>query len=136
LSSRGASVTDTNPLLFYAAGRKKLGKKALTHFRACEMQEAILYVPMAVLWEVSLLSQRKRIELCGRPREFFDNLFSNPAFQPLDLLPEQVYLADEVRVANDPFDNLICAAALSLELPLITADSAIEEAGVVEILWD
>ncbi len=100
------------------------------------MQETLLYVPMAVLWEVSLLSQRKRIELSERPREFFDNLFSNPAFQPLDLMPEQVYLADEVRVVSDPFDNLICAAALSLELPLITADSAIEEAGVVEILWD
>ena len=89
---------------------------------------------MAVIWEVSLLSQRKRLQLGGRPRDFFDALFSNPAFQPLDLIPEQAFLSDEIRVNADPFDNLICAAALSLKLPLITADSAIAESGVVEVL--
>ena len=91
---------------------------------------------MAVIWEVSLLSQRKHLQLGGQPRDFFDALFSNPAFQPLDLTPEQVYLSDEIRVNADPFDNVICATALSLELPLITADSAIAESGVVEVLWD
>ena len=130
------AVTDTHPLLFYAASSKKLGKKALKHFRACESHEALVFVPMAVIWEVSLLSQRKRLQLGGRVRDFFDALFSNPAFQPIDLTPEQVYLSDEIRVNADPFDNVICATALSLELPLITADSAIAESGVVEVLWD
>ena len=66
---------------------------------------------------------------------FFDDLFTNPAYQPLDLTPDQVFLADEMRFNRDPFDALICAAARTLDLPLITRDAEIHESGVVTVLW-
>jgi PIN domain nuclease of toxin-antitoxin system len=47
-----------------------------------------------------------------------------------------VLLADEVKPNNDPFDALICAAALSLELPLITRDRDIEQSRIVTTVWD
>lgn len=130
-----AAVTDTNPLLFHAA-RRRLGKKAAAHFRACELQKAVVYVPMGVIWEVSLLTRRGRIDLGGSPRQFFETLFSNPGFQALDLGVELVLVADEIVIGHDPFDNLICAAALSLELPLMTADGPVRESGIVKVLWD
>ena len=68
-------------------------------------------------------------------RAFFDDLFSKAAFQPHDLTAAQVYLADDVRFNDDPFDGLICAAALELGLPLVTRDGAIREWGRVRILW-
>src|SRR5262245_49050673 len=124
-----AAVTDTHPLLFHAAGGRQLGKQATAHFQACEQQRTILYVPVAVMWEVSILVRVGRIELGRSLREFFADLFSNPAYQPLDLTPEQVYLADEARLNNDPFDGLICAAARSLELPLIARDTDMQASG-------
>jgi PIN domain nuclease of toxin-antitoxin system len=130
-----AAVTDTHPLLFHAADGKRLGKRAAAHFRACEQQQAITYVPAAVIWEVSLLTRVGRIALRRLLREFFADLFSNPAYQPLDLTPEQVYLADEGRPNNDPFDALICAAARSLALPLLSRDRDIQESGLVKVLW-
>jgi PIN domain nuclease of toxin-antitoxin system len=39
------------------------------------------------------------------------DLFNNPAYHPLDLTLEQVYLADELRFTRDPFDALIVAAS-------------------------
>jgi PIN domain nuclease of toxin-antitoxin system len=51
------------------------------------------------------------------------------------LTAEQVYLADEIALHNDPFDALICAAARSLGLPLITRDGNIEDSGVVDVIW-
>lgn len=129
-----AAVTDTHPLLFHAAGGKKLGRRAAALFDACERQDALLYVP-AVIWECSLLARAGIVELRRSVRAFFDDLFSNPAFQPLDLTPEQVFLADEYRPNRDPFDALVCAAARSLSLPLVTRDSQIEESGIVRVTW-
>ena len=131
----GAAVTDTHALVFHATGGKRLGKRAAAHFQACEQQQALTYIPVAVIWEVSLLARVGRVDLGCALREFFADLFSNPAYQPLDLTPEQVYLADEARPNNDPFDALICAAARILGLPLLSRDSDIQASGLVKILW-
>ena len=48
---------------------------------------------------------------------------------------EQMLDVGELRVLNDPFDALICAAARDLGLPLITRDSKIVESGVVDTIW-
>jgi PIN domain nuclease of toxin-antitoxin system len=130
-----AFVTDTHPLVFHAAASSRLGRRAAAHFRACESREALIFVPAAVIWEVGLLARGGRIDLGASLRDFFGALFSNPAFQPLDLTPEQVHLADEERPNDDPFDALICAAARSLSLPLLTRDSAIQEWGMVKVVW-
>ena len=90
---------------------------------------------MAVIWEVSLLARASRINL-GRPiRDFFGDLFSNPAYHAVDLTSEQVYLADELRFTRDPFDALIVSAAQTAGLPLVTRDSAIRESGTVGVIW-
>lgn len=86
------------------------------------------------MWECSTLHRLGRVELEPSPRRFFDNLFRNSAYQPLDLTPEQIHLANELQPNNDPFDILICAAARSLELPLLTRDSEIVGSGV-EVVW-
>jgi PIN domain nuclease of toxin-antitoxin system len=130
-----AAVSDTHPLVFHATGGKRLGRRAAAHFHACEQRQAIVYIPVAVMWELSLLIRVGRVDL-GRPlQKFFTDLFSNPAYQPLDLTPEQVYLAGDTRPNNDPFDALICAAARSLELPLLSRDGDIEESGLVRVIW-
>lgn len=128
-------VTDTHPLLFHAAGGGRLGTKAAALFDRCEAREATLYVPAAVMWEATLLARVARVNLRRSVRQFFDDLFSNPAFQPLDLTPEQIFLADDLRFTRDPFDGLIVAAARSLALPLITRDGLIRESGAVRTVW-
>jgi PIN domain nuclease of toxin-antitoxin system len=131
-----AAVTDTHSLLYHAGSRSaRLGRRARAHFAACERGEAILYVPAAVIWECSLLARRGRVDL-GRPvRAFFEGLFSNPAYQALELTPEQVYLAAEAQPNEDPFDALICAAARSLGLALITRDEEIRASALVKVVW-
>jgi PIN domain nuclease of toxin-antitoxin system len=128
-------VTDTHPLLLHAAGGKGLGRRAAECFVACERREALVYVPAAVLWETGLLIRVGRVRL-GRPlRGFVEDLFSNPAYQPFDLGVEQVCLADEERPNDNPFDALICAAAATLALPLVTRDRAIQDWGRVRTVW-
>ena len=136
MADQPSAVTDTHALIFHAAsGGRRLGRGAKALFDRCEAQQAILYVPMAVVWECSLLARSSRINLRRTVREFFDDLFSNPAYQPLDLTSEQVFLADELRFNRDPFDALICAAARGVDLPLITRDVDIRGSGVVKVIW-
>ena len=106
-----SAVTDTHPLILHAAGGGRLGRRAAAFFERCERQDAVLYVPAAVIWECSLLCRVSRVNLRRSVRAFFEDLFSNPAYQPLDLTPEQIFLADELRFNRDPFDALIVAAA-------------------------
>jgi PIN domain nuclease of toxin-antitoxin system len=130
-----AAVTDTHALVFHAAGGGRLGPKAAALFSRCERREAILYVPTVVIWECSLLARVARINLRRTVREFFDDLFSNPAYQPIDLTPEEVFLADELRFTRDPFDALIVASARNAGLPLVTRDGDIRKSGVVAVIW-
>lgn len=130
-----AAVTDTHALLFHAGAPRNLGTRAARLFAQCERREAIVYVPAAVIWECALLARSVRINLRRPLRAFFDDLFSNPAYQPFDLTPEQVFIADELRINRDRFDALICAAALVLGLPLVTRDSEIRSSGIVNVLW-
>jgi PIN domain nuclease of toxin-antitoxin system len=130
-----AAVTDTHALVFHAAGGGRLGPKAAALFSRCERREAILYVPATVLWECALLARVARINLRRTVREFFDDLFSNPAYQPLDLTPEDVFLADELRFTRDPFDALIVASARRVGLPLVTRDGDIRKSGTIAVIW-
>ena len=135
MAEPSAAVVDTHALVFHAAGSGTLGPRAAALFDRCERREAILYVPAVVMWECSLLARVSRINLRRTVRAFFDDLFSNPAYQPLDVTAEQVFLADELRFTRDPFDALICASARSVDLPLITRDSQIRASGAVRVIW-
>jgi PIN domain nuclease of toxin-antitoxin system len=130
-----AAVTDTHALLFHAAGTGRLGSRAAAHFDACERRQALIYVPAAVIWECSLLARAARINLRRTTRLFFEELFSNPAYQPYELTASQVFIADDTRINRDPFDALICAAASDLELPLLTRDADIRASGIVRVIW-
>jgi len=135
LSVTEAAVTDTHPLLFHAAGSRRLGRRAAEVFDAAERQATIIYVPAAVIWECGLLAWTGRVDLRRPLPQFFGDLFSNPAYQPVDLTSEQVYQADAARPNRDPFDALICAAARHLDLALLTRDGDIRQSGLVRVIW-
>jgi PIN domain nuclease of toxin-antitoxin system len=130
-----AAVTDTHPLVFHMAGSKPLGPRARVLFDAAESGRALIYVPAVVIWEIGLLARAVRINLHRPVRQFFGDVFSNPAFQPHPLDAPQAFDADEFRFTRDHFDSLVVAAARDLGLPLITRDVAIVESGLVRTIW-
>jgi PIN domain nuclease of toxin-antitoxin system len=130
-----AAVTDTHTLLYHAAASPRLGKRAAAYFTACEERKALVYVPTGVIWEIALLARSGHVNLRRTVRGFFEDLFSNPAYQPYDLSASQIYDADGLRFNRDPFDALICAAARDLGLPLLTRDQDIARSATVRVVW-
>jgi PIN domain nuclease of toxin-antitoxin system len=57
-------VTDTHPLLWFVGGRqRRLSLAARRAFERADAGRALIYVPLAVLWEILLLSRGGRIAL-------------------------------------------------------------------------
>jgi len=118
-----------------AGGSRALGPKAAAYFRAVDEGRSLLYVPMAVLMEVTFLARAGRGGLLVAPEVFLRTLFMNPGYQPFDLSAEQVVAADALRFNRDPYDALMVAAAKVLRLPLITRDVAIVASQAVKVIW-
>lgn len=129
-------VTDTHPLLWYASGaHHKLSRRALRVFKEASEAQVLVYVPAAALWEASIVIREGRVPLREPFAHWGSALLRQAGFDlaPLDLdvIVEASYLSFD----NDPFDATIVATARLKDLPLITKDQAITEAGIVDIAW-
>ena len=62
---------------------------------------------------------------------------SSPAmgFSPVDEAVARTFTTIDRDLLRDPWDRFIVAAALDLDLPLVTADQRIEETGLAETVW-
>ncbi|HEX5085991.1 MAG TPA: type II toxin-antitoxin system VapC family toxin [Blastocatellia bacterium] len=128
-------ITDTHPLVWYATGKhRQLSKKALRAFDAAIREEALIYVPAFVLWEIAMLLKVGRIELAEDYRDWAERLVAQRGF---DLADFSVEIATEAYYYPfpDPFDGVITATAKVMDLPLITKDLEIGESRLVEIYW-
>lgn len=129
-------VTDTHPLIWFAGGeQRKLSPKALQAFQGCKAGKITIYVPVPTLWEISLLVRIERIVLKKSFGLWCQDLFRHPTFIPVPLEVEHLLEAHNLGFTTDPFDLLIVATARTLGYPLITKDSAIEEANLLSTFW-
>ena len=129
-------VTDTHPLIWYAANQKaKLSKRALRVFEKAWANQALIYVPTPVLWEIALLIKGGQIRLPQPFAQWAAALNSQLGFEIVLLDAAVLETALNVRVNGDPFDEVIIATALAMDLPLITKDAAITDSQLVEITW-
>jgi PIN domain nuclease of toxin-antitoxin system len=129
-------VTDTHPLIWHGAdNRAKLSRKAARIFDAADDEQSLIYVPLAVFWEVTLLLKGGRIGLPEPFDHWYSRILRRPGFDiaPLDLRVVSESLA--LGMFNDPFDSAIVATARVLDLPLITADERITQSRMVEVIW-
>ena len=76
-------------------------------FEACDAGAAIIYVPAVVVVEFGLVFGGRRTLSAMSLRDFFEGLFANPAYQPFDLTPEQVFFAVRRARAGRPTDAAI-----------------------------
>jgi PIN domain nuclease of toxin-antitoxin system len=129
-------VTDTHPLIWYAANEKaKLSKKALRVFEKAWINQAFIYVPAPVLWEIALLIKAGQIRLPQPFAQWAAALGRQPGFEIALLDAAVLETSLNVRINGDPFDEVIVATALTLDLPLITKDMAITDSQLVEVIW-
>ena len=128
-------VTDTHPLVWYATGKhRQLSHRVLRAFHAASDAEALIYVPVFVLWEIAMLLKVGRIALQEPYGDWAEHLLAQPgsAMAAVDgrMLAEAYYYP-----FPDPFDSVITATAKVMDLPLMTNDAEINASQLTEVYW-
>ena len=76
-----AYVTDTHPVVWYATGKhRQLSSKVLRAFQAAAGAEALIYVPVFVLWEMAMLLKIGRLALQEPYGAWAEHLLVQPGF--------------------------------------------------------
>lgn len=130
-----AYVTDTHPLIWYLAEDKKLPRKVRQKFDEAVEGQTLIWVPTAVMLELSLLLKTGRIKLTV-PLELLEvEKFYARSIEILRLELTDIYEAQRMTFSNDLFDTLIVAAARRMNSPLLTADSLLHEISPCDLFW-
>ncbi len=129
-------VSDTHPLVSYATGKyAKLSKRVKAAFDDAVNGSSVIYVPMPVLWEISLLVKANQIKLRWPLEDYVTDRFYAKAIIPVHMEEPDVIIAHGLNFTKDPFDTMIVAMALRIGFPLITNDSHIHKAEPCDIFW-
>jgi PIN domain nuclease of toxin-antitoxin system len=131
-----AFVTDTHPLVWYAAGQqRRLGRQARLAFEAFEAGQVYLHIPVPVVMETWFLSRGQKVAFKPDFTQWWTR-FQTGRLQFEDLQAKDIFAALDLNWKHsDIFDRMIVATALRIGLPLVTADGAITDWGGVDILW-
>lgn len=129
-------LTDTHSLLWFTLNKhSSLSDKALGAFESAVKGESFIYIPIIVLWEVSILEQKQRIRLNNGFLDWTNQILKTKSFGIAPLEPEIIAIGTGFNFNQDPFDEMIAAFASYLDFPLITRDNAITDSGLVEVYW-
>jgi PIN domain nuclease of toxin-antitoxin system len=126
-------VIDTHALVWFVLAPEKLGanaRKAIANAARGEVS-----IPSAVIYELGRLIAEDDIELGGRrPSDVFGPTLDFHGVRPASM--DAALKASVLGLPHgDPFDRLIVAEAVALNVPLITKDGNITDSGIVRVIW-
>ncbi len=79
-----------------------------------------VFVSLASLWEIAIKKDIGRLNI---PDHFFENIFKDTGFEPLQIQMAHIQLYLQLPLHHrDPFDRILIAQAKSRELTLLTND--------------
>jgi PIN domain nuclease of toxin-antitoxin system len=127
-------VLDTHAFVWWAVRPKRLGRAAARALREVDRGGARAWIPSIVGTELTLLAEHGK-RLAGVAELEVATLRNDHVrVLPLDLAQATEFVL--LGMLCDPFDRMIVAAARVAGHPLLTADGAIGESGLVEVIWD
>ena len=113
-------ILDTSAFLWFASGSQRLSTVAAS---VLEADEAELCLSVASAWEIAIKHSLSKLGLTSSLEELL-----GPTFDQLDISWLPIEIPHVIRCGTlpfhhrDPFDRLLVAQALALDVPLVTAD--------------
>jgi PIN domain nuclease of toxin-antitoxin system len=124
-------VLDSHAVVWWASAARSLSPRAAAALRSASR----LGIPTIVLWEISLLVRKKKLELGMPVREWAARVLEVPRVEALPLTADIALTADTLDMHPDPVDRFIVATALRCQAPLVTKDALLRRLRTVETVW-
>ncbi len=130
-------VIDTNIVIWYFLDSPKLSNNAISALDEASLQGGTLFVPTISVVELIYLIEKNKIAQDVLTLLNSELRLPNTGFASQPLTKEIADILELVPRSTVPEmpDRIISATALSLGLPLITADSAIRKLPNVQTIW-
>jgi len=127
-------LLDTHVLLWMASDVKRLSKRAREAIRKAR-QESGVAIATITLWELAGLAQNGRIVVVGSVESFVRETVARVILRPMSAEIAALGVRLPKDFPRDPADRVIAATAMVEGMALVTADTAIRRAKVVETVW-
>jgi len=125
-----AVLLDTHAFLWWCEDDAKLSAPAR---EAIEQNDC--FVSFASFWEIAIKVSLDKLRLPARPDKYLPEQMSLNGFDQLEISFRQMMRTAKLPFHHrDPFDRLLVAQALELEIPLVSRDPTLELYGV-QRLW-
>jgi PIN domain nuclease of toxin-antitoxin system len=129
-------VADTHIIIWDALKQDKLSVMAREALDMADRSDGIVLCDIS-FWEIAMLVAKKRVEIGVSYLDFIDLVLTarNITVQPITPRIADIVTTLPEEITYDPADRLIAATALSLGIPLITADKNLADSEVVQTVW-
>jgi len=120
-------LVDTQALLWFEAGDKRLSSIARS---TISDPDNIKSVSMASLWEIAIKLSIGKLELDVS----FDDILALSGYRHLAIESAHLRIVQNLPLHHrDPFDRLIIAQGMHLDLPVVSSDGQFDSYGVKRI---
>jgi len=129
-------VADSHAIVWYVRGSKRLSERAHEVLAEAEAERSLV-VSVATLIDLWYVSQTTQSVTAEQLRALRDRLGSSEAvvLEPVTAVIAEATTTIPRAAVPDPWDRLIMATAIALQVPLVTRDSAVRASGLVETIW-
>ncbi|MEA3340589.1 MAG: PIN domain-containing protein [Chloroflexota bacterium] len=129
-------VVDTHFLIWYLQDNPRLSPRGRSIFSRADKGKATIAIPTIALVEMIYLADKKRIAntLVEAALSLLRGASGNYRLAPLDLAVVEAVVQVPRSIVPDMPDRIIAATALSLDLPLLSRDSAIEAVEALDVI--
>lgn len=127
-------VTVTHSLVWHMTSDPTLSAPAREVFEKVDNSQDFIVIPCIVFFELIYLIEKKRIAVNFDTFLTLVHASNNYRIEPLCLpIIEKCEGIPREKIA-DPWDRIIAATSMHLDLPLITGDESLRELGL-DIIW-
>ena len=127
-------VTDTHALIWFMTGDPKLSIDARRAFERTDRRDEHIYIPCIIFFELLYLVDKHKIDADFDSVISMISSSSNYKIEPLCLPIIEASRKISMEKVRDPWDRLIAATSIHLDLPLITTDKSLTNLGI-QTVW-
>jgi PIN domain nuclease of toxin-antitoxin system len=127
-------VTDTHALIWFMTADSNLSTEARTAFERTDRGDEHIHIPCIIFFELLYLVDKHKTNADFHSVISLGSSSKNYKIEPLCLPIIESSRKISMEKVRDPWDRLIAATSIYLDLPLITRDESLKNLGL-QTIW-
>ena len=129
------TICDTHILIFWQDNPKRLSPKATFTLEKSLATKSLACSDIS-FWEIAMLFESGRLRNDIPAEQYMNDIILTMSLTVLPVTPEIATLSQQdIFIHKDPADRLIASTAIINKVPLISADTKLQNINELSIIW-